>query len=38
MSVSLSPGRRDWIELHLSSLEVLERLRPLLRAAMEANA
>ena len=31
-------GRRDWIELHLSSLEDLDRLGPLLRVAMAANA
>src|SRR6202167_5939642 len=32
------PGRRDWIELHLSSIEDLDRLGPLLRTAMAANA
>jgi hypothetical protein len=36
-AVRHDPGRRDWIELHLSSLEDIERLRPLLRTAMEAN-
>jgi hypothetical protein len=37
-AVRRDPGRRDWIELHLSSLADIERLRPLLRAAMAANA
>jgi hypothetical protein len=37
-AVRHEPGRRDWIELRLSSLEDLERLGPLLRAAMAANA
>jgi hypothetical protein len=37
-AVRHDPGRRDWIELHLSSLEDLDRLGPLLRAAMAANA
>jgi len=31
-------SRRDWIELHLSSLGDLDRLGPLLRTAMAANA
>ncbi len=37
-AVVRDPGRRDWIELRLSSLEDLERLRPLLRTALAANA
>jgi hypothetical protein len=37
-AVRRDPGRRDWIELHLSSLADIERLRPVLRAAMAANA
>ena len=37
-AVHRDPGRRDWIELHLSSLEDLDRLAPVLRAAMAANA
>jgi Family of unknown function (DUF5519) len=37
-AVRHDPGRRDWIELHLSSLEDIERLGPLLRTAMAANA
>jgi hypothetical protein len=37
-AVRRDPGRRDWIELHLSSLEDLDRLAPLLRTAMAANA
>ena len=36
-AVRHDPGRRDWIELHLSSLEDLDRLGPLLRTAMAAN-
>lgn len=37
-AVRHDPGRRDWIELRLRSLEDLERLGPLLRTAMAANA
>ena len=37
-AVRRDPGRRDWIELHLSSIEDLDRLGPLLRTAMAANA
>jgi len=37
-AVRRDPRRRDWIELHLSSLADIERLRPLLRTAMAANA
>jgi Family of unknown function (DUF5519) len=37
-AVRRDPGRRDWIELHLSSLADLDRLGPLLRTAMAANA
>jgi len=36
-AVRHDPGRREWIELHLSSLEDLDRLGPLLRTAMAAN-
>jgi hypothetical protein len=36
--VRRDPRRRDWIELHLSSLGDLDRLGPLLRTAMAANA
>jgi hypothetical protein len=37
-AVRRDPGRRDWIELHLSSIQDLDRLGPLLRTAMAANA
>jgi hypothetical protein len=37
-AVRRDPRRRDWIELHLSSLADLDRLGPLLRTAMAANA
>jgi Family of unknown function (DUF5519) len=36
-AVRHDPGRRDWIELHLGSLEDLERLGPVLRTAIAAN-
>ncbi len=37
-AVRRDPGRRDWIELHLSSIADLERLSRLLITAMAANA
>lgn len=32
-----TPGRRDWVGLRIDSLADVERLRPLLSAAVEAN-
>jgi hypothetical protein len=37
-AVRHDPGRRDWIELHLTSPAEVSRLRKLLTTAMEANA
>lgn len=36
-AVTHSPTRRDWIDLHLSSVADIDRLRPLFEAAAIAN-
>jgi hypothetical protein len=36
-AITRDPGRRDWIDLHLSSAGDVDRLRPLFEAAVMAN-